>query len=174
MTQHHLAQRKLCSTIPTLVNNYSVSGDSVVQQINISSAVGAKGINGLLAINSAKENGFLTIYPCDKPILANTLTGGGTVNYLANNSKTVPFISGVSTTGTLCIKSLRAVNITINTLGYFGSSSSFVSTPNQRLLDTRKGTVIQASFQKGVREIFAKAYDLSGKSSTTPVSKITF
>ncbi len=104
------------------------------------------GISGipLTGVNSVSLNvttfgpsasGFVRVWPCGsaKPATSD-------INFVKDQVVSVAVISGVDSTGKVCISSSVATDIAVDVNGWFGTSSGLSARTPIRLFDTRNGT----------------------------------
>ena len=83
----------------------------------------------------ADAPGFLTVYSCDE----DRPEPAASVNYDGDDVRPNAVLTKLSTTGTVCIYTLRATDLVVDVNGTFAAGSGFDSMAPLRLLETRIG-----------------------------------
>ncbi|MCB0996818.1 MAG: hypothetical protein KDB21_17110 [Acidimicrobiales bacterium] len=91
-----------------------------------------------VTVTEPVANGYLTVYPCDSPVL-----GASSLNYSAG--ETIPNLvvtrTSVNNNGQVCIYSKSDTHVVVDINGYYTETSGYDYQPLQpaRILDTRNG-----------------------------------
>ena len=99
---------------------------------------GAAAASGAAVVNVTAVNagaaGFATVYPCDsaRPLASS-------LNYGAGSVSPNEIIARLSATGTICIYTLRAVDLIVDVSGTLPTGQDYTPVVPARLLDTRPG-----------------------------------
>ena len=104
--------------------------------------VAVAGINGVpadaravsvnLTVTSPRGSGFLAAYACgaDRPQTSN-------LNFVAGETVAVSAIVNVGAGGRICVFNSERTQVIVDVQGYFGATSSYLTVPPTRLVDTR-------------------------------------
>jgi hypothetical protein len=98
-----------------------------------------------VTVADASQAGFITVFPCDRPIPTVSNVNYDPANPVVANLVTVR----VSSAGQVCFFASASTNLVVDVQGYFAphNAVTFTSVAPQRVLDTRDGTGVAGSRQ---------------------------
>ncbi|HRD99713.1 MAG TPA: hypothetical protein PLV68_00350 [Ilumatobacteraceae bacterium] len=98
--------------------------------------VGAAAALVNLTVTDGDVDGFVTVYPCDRPLPAVS-----NVNYLAGEIRSNQAVAVADPSGDVCLYAMSSVHMIVDIVGRFTADggASFQAAQVSRLLDTRSG-----------------------------------
>ena len=131
-----LDTRPARTTVEGQSNGIGLRGAGTITALTVTGRGGISGDAAAVALNvtvtEAQAAGYLTVYPCggDPP---NT----SSLNYVANSTVPNAVISKVGANGQVCFFTQSAIQLVVDTNGFFAPGSTLVSLVPARLLDSR-------------------------------------
>ena len=85
-----------------------------------------------VTVDAAREDGFVTVFPCDAP-----RPNASNLNYVAGITIPNAVVTRVGTGGTVCLYTFGATHLIVDVAGVFSPGSFNPLAAPQRVLDSR-------------------------------------
>jgi hypothetical protein len=132
-----MAPRRLVDTRTAVTPPIKLPAGSTLT-VQVASRVGipddAKAASLNITAVDPDSGGFLTTFPC-----GTTRPTASTLNYESGQTIANAALAKVSSAGTVCIFTQRAVHVLVDVSGWFPTNTDFRTLSPERLLDTRSG-----------------------------------